>query len=275
MTPQPTDAGVIYIAFGESFRAEARQSIATLRSSSPRVACAVVTDSEWEDDPRPDHFVIRPSIRSLYCKPKYVYEASPFRRTLFIDTDTIVVRDLQPFFGLLDYYDVALRFVGPRLGGAEGLEFHPWCATGVLAYRKNDETADLFGTWLTAYEQRMTETSGTPGRGVNEEPLFAEALARSRCRAIALGSDLCFNLAETIITYSPPAVFHGRDSRLTTIAHEINDKWDPVADYHPRLWMPNIKGLLPAGVRHSDPLLAAALILRRGWNEIKRRMPRR
>ena len=85
---------------------------------------------------------------------------------------------------------------------------------------------------------------------------------------------MCFNLGETILTYSPPVVVHGRDAHLEQIAREINEGWDPAADYHPRLWMPNIKGLLPAGVRRSDPILAAALVLRRAWNELKRRLRR-
>ncbi len=268
-------SGVLYIAFGESFREEARRSIASLRRVSPATRCAVVTESEWKDEPRPDHFTIREPIRSLYCKPKYIYTASPFERTFFVDSDTLFARDFEPSFGLLDFYDVALRFVGPHLNGPGGLQYHPWCSTGILGFRKNEITDRLFADWLARYEAKMAELgAAVPKRGLNEEPIFSVALAHSQARAVALGNDMMFNTLETIITYSPPVIVHGRDRNLDAIVHEIVDGWE-ISDYHPRLWMPNIKGLLPAGVRRSDPLLAAALVLRRAWNELKRAWPRR
>ena len=38
--------------------------------------------------------MIRAPIRSFECKPRYIYEASPFERCLFLDADTFVAQDV-------------------------------------------------------------------------------------------------------------------------------------------------------------------------------------
>src|SRR4051812_12152884 len=118
--------GVLYLTFGHKYQEEARRSLRSLREVS-HVSTAVITDQVWDEDPRPDHFVIRDPLPSFRSKPSYVYEASPFGRTLFLDTDTIVGRDIAPAFGLLEHYDIGVRFGGAQMNEPGGLTFHSQC----------------------------------------------------------------------------------------------------------------------------------------------------
>ena len=130
--------GIVYLAFGQKYQDEAKRSLRSLRKVS-NVSTAVVTDRAWRDEPRPDQFVVREPVRSFRAKPLYVYRASPFERTLFLDTDTVVGRDIAPVFGLLGYYDIGVCFGGAQMNEGEGLTFHTQCNSGVILFRKCDE----------------------------------------------------------------------------------------------------------------------------------------
>jgi hypothetical protein len=264
------DSGVVYIAFGERYAAETRRSLASLRLVT-EASVAVVTDQPWKSDPQPDMFVLRPAERSFRCKPLHLYDASPFTRTLFLDTDTVIARDIAPVFGLLEHFDVAVNFAGAPLNHPGGLEFHLQCSSGVILFRKGPTVEHLFTEWLHLYDEACKQTSSTDERGVGDQRYLAIAIAESVARPAHLGSFLNFAITDVMVTNSPPAVYHGRKAWLEKVGSQMNRTWDPASDWYTRVWMPNAAGFLPRGVRRSDPLLAMALILRRFWNELQRR----
>lgn len=265
--------GVLYLAFGEQYRREARRSIATLRKVSPQVPVAVITDSPWQIEPRPDTFVLRLMEESLRCKPRHMYTASPFCRTLCIDTDTVVARDITPLFGLLDHYDFGVRWVARQLGRGNWLTFHPYATSALVLFKKNEAVAELFENWLRDYDHQSRNVQPSE-RGLPADKCFADAIAMSTVRCIHLPEYVMFDATQPTITYSPPLIYHGRFVEMEMLHEEISGKWNSAEDYHQRLWLPNIRGLLPAGVRRSDPLLATALILRRVYNSGRRALLR-
>src|SRR5207248_6360197 len=103
---------------------------------------------------------------------------------------------------------------------------------------------------------------------------LAIAIAKSRARPVHLAEYMNFALFETIVTYSPLVIVHGHQRHIDIIGAEINGRWKPEADWHARVWLSNIEGLLPPGIRRSDPLLAFALLLRRLANHVRRRLRR-
>jgi len=269
--------GVLYIAFGEQYHRETRRSIASLRKVSPAVRIAVITEEEWTTEPIPDAFILKDNNESFASKPKYMYE-TPFERTLFIDSDTVIARDITPIFGLLDWYDVGVRFGGPELNEPNGLEYHTQCNSGVVLFKKNEAVAEMFTIWQKEYatQKQLSATTNQirDRRGLNDQRFLAVAIAKSGVRPVHFAEHLNFALFETIICYSPPVIFHGRLREMEMLHEEISGKWTSSEDYHARLWLPNIRGLLPAGVRRSDPLLALALILRRLYNSTRRSLRR-
>lgn len=261
--------GVLYIAFGDRYQAEARRSIRSLHESSPGLRVAVIADRAWTLAPRPEEFIIREADRSFGCKPRYMSE-SPFDRTLFLDTDTVVARDLRPVFGLLDWYDLGIRFLGPQLNADGGLEFHSQCNSGVVLYRKSEAVDRMFEAWKRLYEKQRErqeqEGRGVGPKGVHNQRSLSIALAKSDVRATHLETHLNFTLWQTIVTYSPPVIYHGKIEEMEGLDRVIAGGWDAHTDRRARLWLPSVRGLLPAGIRRSDPLLAAALFLRRAYN---------
>lgn len=260
--------GVLYVAFGDRYQAEARRSIRSLRKVS-NLPVAVVTDRIWDDSGIV--FVTRKPLPSLRSKPLHIYEASPFDRTLFVDTDTVFASDIAPVFGMLDHYDIGVRFGGAWLEDAE-LHFHTQCNSGVILFRKSDEVAALFRNWLAMYDNAAA-IKPEP----NDQRHLAGAIARSRARPAHLASYLNFTLFDTLATSNPPVIYHGRGEWIESLAAEINAEWDRKTDWQTRVWLPNIFGFLPRGIRHSDPLLAVALYLlrRRNLRHLSRNSPMR
>lgn len=263
--------GILYIAFGEQWLAEARRSIASLRKVSD-VAVAVVTDTPWTEEPQPDQFVVRERVDGWASKPAHMYEASPFKLTLFIDTDTVIMKDPAPAFGLLKHYDIGVRFGGPQLNEGPDLLLHTQCNSGVVLFKSSEVVSDVFAIWQHEYRTaRERQTSSLdPGRGLNDQRYLSIAIAKSKARPVHLAEYLNFTLFDTISTSSPPFVIHGRHKHMELVGAEISKNWDTKTDWQPRLWLPNIAGILPRGVRRSDPLLATALVLRRLWNDLRR-----
>jgi hypothetical protein len=264
--------GILFIAFGERWIEEAKRSMHSVRCVSS-LPIAVVTDRIWQDGAKPDYFVTQEKVNGWASKPLYMYSCSPFDQTLFIDTDTIVLSDPEPIFGLLDYYDVGVRFGGPMLSESPSLVFHTQCNSGVILYKKAPIVAECFANWNIFYVEacaRLSESGDS--RGLNDQRYLSLAIAKSMTRPVHLAEYLNFAIFETIYTYSPVVILHGRDKHLHAIGHAINRNWNPELDWQARLWLQNIKGILPRGIRRSDPLLAISLLFRRLKNELALRL---
>lgn len=225
---------------------------------------AVIGDEEFDGD-RPDIFIKRPPVLNTGCKPAYMME-SPFQSTLYLDTDTVVARDITDLFGLLEWYDFGVSFVGPQLNGSDGLRFHSWPSSGVMLFLNNNRVDTMFAIWHAEFkrQQRLNKKG-------NDERALAEALAKSSVRYTALAEYCNFALFQTIVTYSPPLIYHGRFPEMEKLDSIICANWNVEKDHAPRLWLQNIRGILPNGVRRSDPLLGIALLLRRTLNLLRYR----
>jgi len=268
------DTGVLYLAFGEQWQRETKRSIRSLRLVSG-VPVAVVTDSPWTDGVLPDLFVIRASTQGFAVKPKYILEATPFQNTLFVDTDTIIVRDPAPVFGLLNHYDIGVRFGGAQLNEAPDFIYHAQCNSGVILFRKCEAVADVFRRWTDEYQRACDQFPvQDDARGLGDQRYLAIAIAKSKARPVHLGEYLNFALFETILTHSPVVIVHGRLKDMEIFARQTNDGWDASRDWYARVWLPNIRGFLPRGIRRSDPLLAFAFLGRRVWNDARRLVAR-
>jgi len=103
--PEGSRPGVLYIAFGDSYRAEAIHSAASLKLHSPSLATALFTDVESAEGP----FDFQRQIHPVHPRIKVdLLHESPFKRTLYLDSDTEVVGDISDLFDLLDRFDVGL-----------------------------------------------------------------------------------------------------------------------------------------------------------------------
>jgi len=209
--------------------------------------------------------LVRDGIFSLECKPSYVSE-TPFDETLLLDTDTFVCRDLRPAFGLLRYYDLLVQWGGNQFNHPDGLQFHARACSGAILYKRSSHVIAVMHEWTRQYQ---VECVAKGENGIADERALTIALASSQIRVGALPSFFHVNLTTPWVFNSPPVVLHGRFGNLSRLSISIADGWDQEQDWHPRVWLPGIRGLLPRGVRRSDPFLALSLIFRRVINSMR------
>ncbi|MCC6008739.1 MAG: hypothetical protein JJU40_13830 [Rhodobacteraceae bacterium] len=156
-----TDApreGAIYVATGAEYLDLTLDAAASLRAACPGLAVDLFTDL-----PGPAteaglfdrvHLIERPHLRSkLDCLPR-----TRFPRTLFLDSDTRVVRDITDSFALLERFDLALahdvRRTMPliREGWREETPYaFPQHNSGVMFYRRSPAMLAFLEAWRTAY----------------------------------------------------------------------------------------------------------------------------
>lgn len=264
--------GILYIAFGESYRQECSQSIQSLKAFHPELPICVVTDAPWQYDPEPEVIQIRKAILNLGAKPAYIGD-TPFEETLYLDTDTRIVRPIIAIFDLLRNYDIGIKFRSQFLRGDP--YFLPWCNSGVILFRKNESVSHTFKQWLQMYNQAEMEQ---PGIKILDDRCLSVAIAQGNARVIHLASALNFFLGEPQTTSSPLRIIHSRNGIEIKAAQEINHEWNAQLDWNHRIWIPQLKGyfpqggLRPPGMWVHDPLIALSVLLRRMIHAIRSRL---
>jgi hypothetical protein len=153
------DKGVIYVATGADYVVLACASAASLRGSNPALAVDLFTDDvnaaglEVFDRVHPVP-VVHPRAR-LECLP-----LSRFERTLFLDSDTLVVGELGDIWDVLGRFQLALAHDVRRASDLvrEGLEVvtpyaFPQMNAGVVLYRQSAVTDAFFAEWARRYRE--------------------------------------------------------------------------------------------------------------------------
>jgi len=172
----PLTRGVVYVATGPSFAAEAAESRASLRRSNPDLPAALFTDI---DSPAGDwQRVIRVDAPSHSLRDKLQMRFSPWDLTLFLDTDTFVAMDISHLFDLLaDGFDL----IGHQL--YEGHDYllegvpaaFPEFNTGVLGFRQAPAVQRFFDEWAKQYDRFLPVNA-------NDQQSFRQALYHSGLR---------------------------------------------------------------------------------------------
>lgn len=266
-----TNSGVVYVAFGERYISECQQSIRSLRKSSGNINVSVITDRPWKDGPQPDNFIIRDGF-GLGSKPRYIYEASPYERTLFIDTDTYVFQDLSKLFDLLNYYDFGARHISCPLEFGDKLEHHPYVASTILLFRRNLAVEELFKIWLDAYENALRSLDSKFCSRLSDDKYLGESIAKSSVRSLHLPEYILIDLSQTSWTHYPPLIFHGRYRKMSSIAGLFNDRWiarnlkrremGQEPDRLIKVWLPSMLGVINLAARSNFYLTPYILVMR-------------
>lgn len=148
------NSGVIYVATGEKFVAEAATSLATLRRSNPGLPAVLLTDASPARADLWDHVMIDPELQGQGGRAKLHMDRAPWERALFLDTDTMICGHLSAGFALLDRFD----FAGEHSHSGHHYEVpglpssFPEINSGVLFWRKNAATQALFERWRELYD---------------------------------------------------------------------------------------------------------------------------
>lgn len=212
------DRGILYIATGPSFVAEALQSARSIKAVWSDIPLALITDTPPEADCFA-HVEIVPARRNSSDKPRYMAN-SPFERTVYLDADTYCCAPFPELFDLLDRFDIAAAYddgrFTERTDPASGEQHFikvpgipdcfPELNSGVIAYRHWPAVDALLKRWAADYE----EGRDGPLLDHRDQPSFRAALYNSQVRLGVLPAEYNFRLVCPGFARNAIKIIHGR-----------------------------------------------------------------
>lgn len=165
-----SEKGILYIAFGQAFTQEAMMSLMSLRRYMKDVPVCFMTDCCEQVSSLKDENVMVVKIQPQHIRSKvdFVYH-TPFKKTIYLDSDTIVVRDISDVFETLERFDVAVThdYARKRLKYAKIIpeyEKIPYAFSevngGVFAYASNEATHRFLSMWKQYFYKYFQQTNG-------------------------------------------------------------------------------------------------------------------
>jgi hypothetical protein len=151
------DQGVVYVAHGEKYIDEAIKASHSVRKHNPNLPICLISDSDKQIADF-DHQVYaarqKPVIRG-----KLEMFKSPYARTLFLDTDTLVFDSLGEIFELLRVFDIVFE------QGSGGYHYKldgvphafPEPNTGVIGFTKSTKLEDFAKLWEKYFDAYVNE----------------------------------------------------------------------------------------------------------------------
>ena len=220
------DWGIVYAATGAGYVREAEVSAQSVRRWMPEMPVTI-----WTDDPARVSPGLFAEIRKI-DQPTFSFldrfealNGTPYGKTLFLDTDTLLLAGVQEVFEVLDRFDFACAH-GP-VRGTDSPELLADCPaafvepnTGVVAFNRNAVTGELFRLWEERYRRQLRELSHRK----NDQPSLRRVLWESDIRFVTLPPE--YNLRTPFPVFSgrmPVKILHGREPALSRAARKINE----------------------------------------------------
>jgi len=158
--------GILYIAFNDAFVKEMINSARSVKQYNPNIKIAVMSN-DLDDSEFIDYFIkINPS--HIRAKVDYIGR-SPFNKTIYLDSDTIINHKIDDMFSILDKYDIAgvHDFARKRKKYSDKIPEYgniPYGFSeingGVLCYAKNERTQQFFDIWKNYFYKYYNMTNG-------------------------------------------------------------------------------------------------------------------
>lgn len=221
-----TDRGILYVASGKTYKAEALRSAHRIGNISD-YNLALVTDSCSSVDLSVFDTTIELDLdQSWGCKPEAIAE-TPFEHTLYLDTDTYVV-DRSALVDLFDLLDNGIELAAAHDTHLTAEHFYnissettvpptyPWYNTGVLAFN-SDETMELLESWA-AYQRKFE----TQSPGINDQEAFRHAVYELGCSPHVLPCEYNYRVPFFGVLRGRARILHGSGSNYEEIAAKVN-----------------------------------------------------
>jgi hypothetical protein len=219
--------GVIYVATGAKYAAEAARSLATLRRHEPDLPVTLFTDVAGEHPA----FTSVVRVENHRTDPRKVFHSkveyiahSPYEHTLLLDTDTHICGTLRQVFNILDRFEFAaalapIRSPG-RLRGVPLLvpDSFGQLNSGVLLFRKCARVDAMFADWLRRYEAHDFP------KYFGDQEALREALWFSDLQLCILSPEWNCRFCFGVTVHGPVKILHGRHRFIDLVEHRINER---------------------------------------------------
>jgi hypothetical protein len=213
--------GILYGAFGAEYFAEA---VVSARSSLQHndVPHVIYTDADRAADAAVEVRVLETPGNPYADKIRSMI-ASPFERTIYLDSDTYVLDDITDLDPILDRFDlVACHSPGYRgLADPDVPGSFYELNTGLVAWRRTPETTAFLEDWLATYECWTSEPpfphAGDPG-GYADQPAFRRCMWTHDLRLCVVGHEYCLRTPQCAQVADRVRVIHGRHDDFERVA---------------------------------------------------------
>ena len=168
MVNKIAERGFLYIAFGEAFTKEALMSIKSLKRHN-KEPVALFTDRE-QDETFDGLVDVYAKIEPKHIRAKVDFVgSSPFVNTVYLDSDTVVVRNISDMFDILGRFDVALTndYARKRTKYSDIIPEYaeiPYSFSevngGIMAYNSSLATQTFLSMWKEYFYKYYKETNG-------------------------------------------------------------------------------------------------------------------
>ena len=157
---------------------------------------------------------------------------SPFERTIFLDSDTYVTREIVHLFELLDRYDLAAALAPGYRGLSDPEVPVAFCElnTGVVAWRAGGDTAAFMADWQETYAAWQREPPferAGESRGKADQPAFRRCAWKHGMRIVVLPPEYNYRTGEPGAAVGLVRVIHGRHDDYEQVAATLNETLGP------------------------------------------------
>lgn len=226
--------GVIYIAVGGQYIAEAVGSAASLKKWMPDLPITLFA-SESVTSPYFNQVKVIDTPR--YNTPgldkiSYMYD-SPYEHTLFLDSDTYICADFLEIFNMLDMFDMAVahapfRIAPTHINGQEWIPYQftkipesfPEMNTGVILYKKSYKLEQFFQKWLNLCEEKVKNY----GKPLHDQATFRSVLYESELITATLTPEYNCRFIFPVFVSGKVKILHGRHHNFESVATKINSE---------------------------------------------------
>ena len=242
---QLLEKGYLYMAVGaEVYFKEAFVSANSIKKLDKNAHITLLTDSKAKEfiSKYESAFTNVVHIDNEELKPysgwKYgilfkvmnLYSYSPYKKTIFIDTDTYFIDSPEELFLHLDHFDICMTHSPAdrnniKVGNSVLPAYYAY-NTGLILFNKTEVIERMFKDWCKIYEA---------GEFRGEQPPFMQAYVKENIKTYILTNN--WN-ARTVFYESMGGkvkMVHGRHKSMQKVAEEIN------ATHTGRVWLPGIE----------------------------------
>lgn len=206
-----TNCGIVYIATSNEFVEEAEISARSVKSAMPGIPITLITDIDTSKNVF-DTILFIEEPRHDFGDKVYNLERTPYKKTIFLDTDTYVTETICDLYTVLDQFDIAVannqqNYASERVNYGpinELPESFPERNTGVIAYKSSSVMDTFFNLWQKNYETILEHGQK------NDQASFRLALYRSDIRVATLPSEYNCRFRNPGSVNGKVKIFHGR-----------------------------------------------------------------